>query len=1164
MQIKDIARIQERIEQGEGIISLGGLHGPAKGFVLSQLYRQLNRSFLILSPRQETGETLFNDLEFFATEKGRATGRSSLLFFPSWGTLPYEPIAPHRDLVSERFKVLDALMSQHPLLVVTSVEALLQKLVPRKIVAESILTLETSAFLEREALVNLLVQSGYAQRDLVEDRGEFSVRGGIVDIFPPLFPHPLRVELFGDQIDSIRAFDVETQKSIKIIESVKIFPAREILLNRERRLQGIDALQKQMAEMPGERRKWEILIDHLSQIDYLPGFEYLAPWLYPSMETLFDYLPSDTILLIDEPDEVNSRRRELIRVARKEYEKTRERGEIFPEPEAFYLSREEYEFYLPYLQRIELDSLKRSLRNEEEGLAIQSQLTEAFSGRFEDCLKQIKEWLRNGFSVGLVARSGAHAERVKRLLLDFELSAQIFPTYAELLTKGSRDGKAPNLAICLGKLSHGFELPQERFAFLTDEEIFGRQRPETRARRSAKKSRFLGDLSSLRPHDLVVHIDYGIGRYLGLMELEVGEGKGEFVVIEYADGEKLYVPMDGIYAVQKYLGSGEEKPQIDRLGGGAWSRVKKRVKESIKEMAIELLKLYAEREVVEGFAFSLDTEWHQEFDASFEFEETPDQLQAIEDVKGDMEELRPMDRLVCGDVGYGKTEVAIRAAFKAVLDRKQVAVLVPTTILAQQHTKTFTDRFAPHAIRVEMLSRFRTPAEQKRIISDLKAGKIDIIIGTHRLLQKDIAFYDLGLVVIDEEHRFGVAHKEKLKQLRKTVDVLTLTATPIPRTLHFSLMGIRDLSVIDTPPADRLSIKTYFKRFSKTIIREAIRNEMARGGQVFFVHNRVESIEAMGRLIKNVVPEARICIAHGQMFEKELELRMVKFINKEYDVLLCTTIIESGLDIPAVNTIIINRADKFGLAQLYQLRGRVGRSREQAYAYLLIPGEELLSDEARDRLMAIAELSELGSGFKLAARDMEIRGVGNILGPQQSGQIASVGFDLYAQLMEETIAELKGEKVEERFEPKVAIDLEGGIPREYMANPNQRLEIYRRLFDLRRVEELEELKEELKDRYGMPPEALATLFDVVEIRIFARLLRLEKVEKRGQRLSLTFTHGGPVTPGMILRFLKEGRKRPMAFASQETLVIELEDNRCETVLSYLRKLEKIVQEEGNQ
>ncbi|MEK7825831.1 MAG: transcription-repair coupling factor, partial [Nitrospirota bacterium] len=718
--------------------------------------------------------------------------------------------------------------------------------------------------------------------------------------------------------------------------------------------------------------------------------------------------------------------------------------------------------------------------------------------------------LREGDPLLVVVRSKGQEERLLEILGDQGVPSTRWNQTDFFKTAGDRGGHHP-VYIATGDLSSGFISTSAKISVITEEDIYGKgirlRRPETR-----KGAAFISSLEDLRPNDLVVHSHHGIGRFIGLKRLTVEGYASDFIIIEYAGRDKLYQPVDRLDNVQKYTGVEGNGPVMDRLGGTSWGRTKQRVKKRVKEMTEDLLKLYAAREVVEGFSFSMDSHLTREFDATFEYEETEDQLKVIEDVKRDMELAKPMDRIVCGDVGYGKTEVAIRAAFKAALDSKQVAILVPTTLLAEQHYQTFRKRFSPFPVRIEMLSRFRSKQEQKDIIKGVEAGGIDILIGTHRLIQKDVKFNDLGLLVIDEEQRFGVADKERLKHLRKNVDVLTLTATPIPRTLQMSLMGTRDLSVIDTPPHDRLSIKTITAKFDKRIIREAILRELSRGGQVFFVHNRINSIGEMTALLTEIVPEARIATVHGRMSERRLEDLMMRFIAREYDLLLTTTIIESGLDIPSANTIIINRADMFGLAELYQLRGRVGRSGHQAYAYLLLPERRELTDEAKKRIDAIVEFSQLGSGFKVAARDLEIRGAGEVIGREQSGWLSAVGFEMYLRMIEDCVKELKGIRVEEEVDPLLNIPVSAYIPDNYISDSSQRLITYKRLSSAREISDLDGLRLEVEDRFGRPPEEVMNLFMVMELRLFAKKLKIIRVDwKIGSGISIQFSKDNKIS-----------------------------------------------------
>jgi transcription-repair coupling factor (superfamily II helicase) len=737
-----------------------------------------------------------------------------------------------------------------------------------------------------------------------------------------------------------------------------------------------------------------------------------------------------------------------------------------------------------------------------------------YAGKFAQLCAEIERWRREGFRVRLVAADPRQGDQLHDILHEHQLEAAVIPSL------DSDDG----LAVVVGECASGFTIPALGLVVLTDHEIFGARRRSLR-RPKYQRGAPVTAFTDLEVGDFVVHEDHGIGRYLGLKTMSVEGREGDFLLLEYADGNQLFLPIDRLEIISKYLGGDAAAAKLDRLGGAAWQRVKESVRAALREMAEELLKLYAQRALAEGHAFSPDTPWQREFEAAFRFEETPDQLRAIQDVKGDMLSERPMDRLVAGDVGYGKTEVALRAAFKAVADGRQVAVLVPTTVLAHQHWTTFADRFSPFPARVELLSRFRSPKEQKAVVEGLKQGTVDVAIGTHRLLSKDVAFKNLGLLVVDEEHRFGVAHKERMKQLRMSVDVLALTATPIPRTLYMSLSGVRDMSVIETPPLERLPVETVVRRFSKAVIREALTRELERGGQVFFVHNRIQSLPSMANFIQTLVPEARVVVGHGQMKERELEATMVKFVTGQADILISTAIVESGLDIPASNTIIVNRADRFGLAQLYQLRGRVGRERQQAYCYLLVPADGRVDEQAQKRLRVLQELTELGSGFKLALRDLEIRGAGNLLGAQQHGHIAAVGYDLYSKLLAEAVRELSGQPSTATVEPQVSAPVEGFLPEDYVPEVNQRLALYKRLAGTADEETLADIRAELADRFGpLPPEA-EQLLDVVRIRLAARRLSIEKVEIGEARALLTFAATTPVQPGQLLAAIRDSKGR---------------------------------------
>jgi transcription-repair coupling factor (superfamily II helicase) len=867
-----------------------------------------------------------------------------------------------------------------------------------------------------EDVLAYLQQTGYERVDLVQTRGTYAVRGGIVDVFCPDAPRPWRLEWFGDVVDSIRRFDPETQLSEAREAWVELTPARE----------------------PEARA------------------------------LLVDLFPAEALVVLDEPVELEAQVRSVVRVAR-EAEHQPHAGPPYVGWEALVAAAEG--------RRLVATSAYHSAPEGWRPFQLAAEPVEAFAGQTASLADRVRGWLRSGQRVVLAS---SQANRLSEILADHGVPCDPCPRLAA--------PPAPGQAVAVsGVLTRGFRIPELQVVVVTDAEVLGWKRRRRRLR-VARDGAALRSWSELSPGDLVVHVHHGIGRYRGVVRKSVAGVERDYLHLEYAEGDALFVPTDQIHLVQRYVGVEGHPPRIHRLGTGDWEREKRRVREATQQVARELLELYARRETARGFAFSPDTPWQRELEASFEFEETPDQWKAIEDVKRDMESPKPMDRLVAGDVGYGKTEVAVRAAFKAVMDGKQVAVLVPTTLLAHQHWQVFRSRFAAFPVRVEMVSRFRSPREVRQVLEDLAAGRVDVVIGTHRLLQKDVRFKDLGLVIVDEEQRFGVLQKERLKQLRASVDVLTLTATPIPRTLHMSLVGLRDMSVMETPPDARQPIRTTVAEWSDDLVREAIRRELARGGQVYVVHNRVETIERAARRVQALVPEARVAVAHGQMPEAQLEQVMLDFVAGRYDVLVCTTIVEIGLDIPRVNTILVEDAHTLGLAQLYQLRGRVGRADQQAYAYLLYPRGARLGEEAKARLEALREFVALGSGLQLAMRDLEIRGAGNLLGPEQHGHMAAVGFDLYTRLLEEAIRRLRGEFVEEAPDPVVELRVSAYLPEDYVPQERERLAAYRRLASARGADEVARVEEELRDRYGPLPEPARNLVQVAALREMARAL----------------------------------------------------------------------------
>ena len=1090
--------------------SVEGLPRASKAYLLAQAWKRSKRPQLIITSDQVSGETWLSNLRYFLHhEKVRVSPQ----FFPTWELLPYEPLSPFGEVSGERLATLNGLLENHCPVLVVPVEAALQYLMPRSSLRNLTYDIQKGQTLDREVFEMCLVDNGYTRSHLVEERGQFSSRGDILDVFQSHQSHPVRIEFFGDEVESIRKFEVSSQVSIEDCDRVKVLPTRELCLTEKGLNEGLDNILQYGREHEVNSSRFNELVEKLRNLKSFSGMEMLAPFFFEKKESLFDYLPENTLIVLDDLDLLKEKCDQFEELIHEEYHRCADRGDVAAKPDSLYFPAQTFLKEVQSRPHVILNSLGLS-DDEETSKRFQVKPVPSFQGKFDLFAHHAEEWVEKGYSVSVAAPTKGHVRRMNELLVDKEL----------------------NLPVEIGFISEGFQFPEMKTIFVAEHEIFGRTHKH-RHRRKSRSTIFQRGFKDLKEGDLLVHVDYGIGQYNRTKEITTGIGGGEFLEIFYADDQKLYIPMDGLSSIQKYMGSGEENPPLSQLGGTQWKRQKKKIKDSLRELAGELLKVYASREMAKGHIYSNNSVQMQDFADSFEYVETEDQLKAIEDVIEDLEREKPMDRLICGDVGYGKTEVAMRAAFSAVLDKKQVAVLVPTTILAQQHWLTFQERFHMHPVQIEMVSRFRTPRQQKETLKRLKEGKVDILVGTHRLLSKDVEFADLGLVIIDEEQRFGVKHKERLKELRASVDVLTLSATPIPRTLHFSLMGVRDLSVIETPPSDRLSIKTYVRKFDEEVIREAILREKDRGGQVYFVHNKVQSIHSTAALLKKIVPEITLGIAHGQLQERMLEKVMKQFIEKEIDLLLCTSIIESGLDIPSANTIIINRADQFGLAQLYQLRGRVGRYKHQAYAYLLIPGALAISEDARKRLTAIEEMSDLGAGFELAARDMEIRGTGNMLGHNQSGHISAIGFDLYCKMMEETIREMKGQKVESKIEPEINLEIKGHIPKDYVSDLNQRLEIYRRLQLLDTFEELQTLKVELTDRYGNFPEEVEKLLILLEIKLYCQRLGISKIQLRQNEVTLTLDSSTRLLTHKLMEILDS----KMRLISEYQIILKLKN-----------------------
>ncbi|MBF0622485.1 MAG: transcription-repair coupling factor [Magnetococcales bacterium] len=1127
---------------------LESLPGGATAWYAAMLHRHLDGPLVLVTGKAARAEAIIRELHFFS--RG-LNNDPVLLSFPAWETLPFEPLSPYGPLVAERLSTLFRLTqmqgdgpitpggeSGHPQgIVVTTAAALMQKLMPRDLLVKNGFSITVGDQLDLPAFREFLTTTGYQNASQVSEPGEFSVRGGIVDFYPPGREDPVRIELFGDEVETMRLFNPNTQRSTDDIRELKALPVREVLLTQET----ITTFRTNYRAAYGGKASESDRYKSVSKGILFQGMEQFLPMFYEEPDTLFDYLPENALFLMEQDvlGSANARATEIQTrfqsvIEQSQHPDVTAETLLHPPPESLFLSREVLDEKIqqfPTLVEVSSDQeMADGITGFVPSINFHKDHDEEDGPISEVVAETMLDAIERGFHVGLVVRTVSQRERLREIMSRHKLPMTNGRDWQEVIN--TPPGK---VMLCLGDVAQGFVYPAHKLALFTEGSIFG-TRIHTRRKDSRYIDQLIASFADLNPADPVVHADHGIGRYHGLHTLEVVDVKNDFLLISYQDDDKLYVPVENLDRVSKYQGGDE--PSLDKLGSVRWERTKQKAQKRIFEMAEELISLQALRASNnDGFQFSGPDPVYQEFAARFPYEETEDQATAILSVLEDMTKPKPMDRLVCGDVGFGKTEVALRAAFRAVMDGRQVAVLVPTTILAQQHYETFTHRFAAYPIRVGLLSRFRTPKVQKETLKQVAKGGIEVIIGTHRLLQKDVKFRDLGLLVVDEEQRFGVTHKERLKKMRANIDILTLTATPIPRTLHMAMSGVRDISIIASPPANRLSIRTFITQFERQKIRDAILREIYRGGQVFYVHNRVQDIEKSAAMISDLVPEAKVGVAHGQMRETQLEKVMLSFYNQEFNILVCTTIIENGVDIPSANTIIIHRADRFGLAQLHQLRGRVGRSKRRAYAYFLIPHPQALSSDARKRLEAIESLGELGSGFMLATHDLEIRGAGNLLGDSQSGQIKEVGFELYNQMLQDAVKNLQNkmneegdsaiktldvEPVQREIIPVINLHLSTYIPEDYVGDVHQRLTLYKRIAELIDPEEIESMRAELTDRFGIPPEPVENLLRIVGVKRLCRRLRIAKLEAGSRGGAFHFDASPRLNPGALVSLIQHG------------------------------------------
>ncbi|HLS08101.1 transcription-repair coupling factor [Lentibacillus sp.] len=1096
---EDIASVINGISNGMKEQLVAGLSGSARSLFVTVLNESLKKPVLLVTHQLIQAQQLYDDLTEFI-------GDQHVHLYPVNELIASEIAVASPELKSQRIEALSEWSQKKSGILIAPVAALKRILPPTDYWARYQLDFQIDKEIDLDTYLSSLVDMGYERVSMVTAPGEFSRRGGIIDIYPVTETHPVRIELFDDEVDSIRFFDAESQRSLDKQRAVTIGPATEMLLTEEDRLTAAQRLEAALGESLKKARSQEAKetlagaieydIERLKNLEHFQEMYKYIGYLYNNPASLLDYLPSDGLVVLDEMSRIQETATSLDTEEAEWYSSLLEANKMVRNSHFSYDWQSVWDQITH--QRIYMSVFLRHIPNTQPQniVNLSTRAMQEFHGQMHLFKNELKRWEKGDFSVVVLAPNDERAEKIQSIFMDYSIEADVT---SELTLPVKRP------TITVGDISNGIEFPMHKLVLITENELFKKKTKRPRKRQKISNVERIKNYQELKVGDYVVHAHHGIGKYLGVETLEMNDKHKDFMLIKYSGDDKLYVPIDQIDLVQKYVAAEGKEPKLYKLGGSEWAKVKRKVQSNVEDIADDLIKLYAERESRKGYAFSEETQMQREFEAEFPYEETEDQLRCIAEIKADMEKERPMDRLLCGDVGYGKTEVAIRAAFKAVADGKQVAILVPTTILAQQHFETIQERFQNQAVTISMLSRFRTRKQQNETIEGLRKGKVDIVIGTHRLLSKDVTYHDLGLLVVDEEQRFGVKHKEKIKQLKTNVDVLTLTATPIPRTLRMSMLGVRDLSIIETPPENRFPIQTYVMEYNPVFVREAIEREMARGGQVFFLHNWVDNIDKVARDLGMLVDDARIAVAHGQMNEMELENIIFAFLEGEYDVLVSTTIIETGVDIPNVNTLIVNQADRMGLSQLYQLRGRVGRSNRVAYAYFTYHRDKVLSDVAEKRLEAIKEFTELGSGFKIAMRDLSIRGAGNLLGSQQHGFIDSVGFDMYSQMLKDAVeARKSGKKLDEieTLEPELSLKLDAYIPDTYIKDEKQKIDMYKQFQSISSSEAITDLQDELIDRFGDYPQEVANLFIVSSLKRHAKQQRIESISEKPKKIEI--------------------------------------------------------------
>ena len=1117
--LEEYGQIKERIKKNQGVLQVSGCIDSQKSHFIYCIGENYGQK-LILTYSDLRAREIYENYRFFDR---------NVLIYPARDLMFYNADIQSHQIGMQRMMVQKSLMEEEDITVIATLPACMERILPLAYVQEHVLEFQNDSSLDLQKLSAQLVEMGYEKMPQVEAVGQFAIRGGIVDVFPLTEENPIRIELWGDEIDSIRSFDSLSQRSIENLDSIRIYPANEVLVSMEQASKAMEKIRQegknQEAVFRQSMRTEEAfhiktlvgeIQEKLMDLQERKGLDNLVPYFYQKTVSFLDYLKEDAMIFLDEPNRISQEGSAVEKEFAESMENRLNKGYILPSQTELLYGCMEIIGRLNQRNCLGLCIMEvpRDEWNISGSYSMTVRSVYSYHNSFEQLVKDLQKWKKEGYRIALLSASRTRAKRLASDLQEYELNS----FYSDDRDREIQPGE---IMVTDGNLHHGYEYPLIRFAVLTESDIFGREKKKLKKRHTYEGTK-IQSFTDLNVGDFVVHESHGLGIYRGIEKIEVDKVIKDYMKIEYSGGSNLYVLATQSDVIQKYAGADAKPPKLNKLGGQEWNKTKTRVHKAVQIVAQDLVKLYAARQEKQGFVYGPDTVWQREFEEMFQFEETDDQLLAIADTKKDMESTKIMDRLICGDVGFGKTEVAIRAAFKAVQEDKQVVYLVPTTILAQQHYNTFVQRMKDFPVRVDLLCRFRTPAEQKKTLEDLKKGAVDILIGTHRVLSKDVKFKDLGLLIVDEEQRFGVTHKEKIKQLKNNIDVLTLTATPIPRTLHMSLIGIRDMSVLEEAPNERQEIQTYVCEYNEEMIREAISRELNRGGQVYYVYNRVNTIVEMSNTIAKLVPEANVAFAHGQMKERELERIMYDFINGDIDVLVSTTIIETGLDISNVNTMIIHDADTMGLSQLYQLRGRVGRSNRTAYAFLMYKRNKMLKEVAEKRLSAIREFTELGSGFKIAMRDLEIRGAGNLLGEAQHGHMEAVGYDLYCKMLNESVRELKGEQqIQEKYETVMDLDIDAYIPDKYIRNEYQKLDIYKRIAMIESREEQDDMLEELLDRFGEPPKAVQNLLSIARLKAEAHQAFITEVTQKGDFIKLVMYEKTQADPKKIEQMVQK-------------------------------------------